>query len=321
MDYNLKNKTFKQDAVQQSLQLIQQAQSITFLTHYKPDADGISACAALSAIAEKLGKKVETIYPTAPEFPVKRQSSHVLINKHNQIPDLIIMCDTANYDRLYYPDIFKTIPSINIDHHISNSINGTVNLIATQVSSTCEQVYILLQAWAFAIDTYIAECLLFGMLYDSQVFHTQNTYPDTLRIAADLVEHGAHLFELQSELLYNKNPHILALWGKILSAITIAPRGNAAWCSISYHELRTLGIELSSLVGFSNFLAQLSGVDVTIFFCEVEPGHTKVSLRSKVTDVNQLAGKFGGGGHKNASGVTSTIPMSQLIQEMTKLLM
>src|SRR3972149_4336866 len=139
MDYNLKNSVFTQDAIHRSLLFIQNAKSITFLTHYKPDADGISACTALAAVCEKKGKVIETIYPTAPELPIKRQPNKVLINEHRQIPDLIIMCDTANYDRLYYPEAFKSIPCINIDHHVSNNIKATVNLIATEVSSTCEQ--------------------------------------------------------------------------------------------------------------------------------------------------------------------------------------
>src|SRR5574338_167663 len=82
---------------------------------------------ALHFLLEKKGKKVETIYPTKPEAEIKRQPNNVLINQHCQIPDLLIICDTSTYERIYYPELFKALPSINIDHHISNNIAGTIN--------------------------------------------------------------------------------------------------------------------------------------------------------------------------------------------------
>lgn len=299
--------------------LIQKAQKITLLTHYQPDADGISACAVLAHACEKLGKDVETIYPTPSEAPIKRQPSNKLINSHNQIPDLIITLDTANYARLYLPDEFKQIPLINIDHHISNSINGTCNLINPVASSTCEELFIIMQQWCpELIDQYVVECLLFGILYDSQVFHTQSTTAQTLRIAADLVDRGANLFALKDELLADKNPQIIALWGRLLSNIVISKSGNAAWSCITQADLKALNLTPPALVGFSNFLAQISGVDVTIVFYETESGKIKVSLRSKRADVNALAGRFGGGGHKYASGILSSMPLEQLVQEVTE---
>ena len=230
------------------------------------------------------------------------------------------MCDTANYDRLYYPDSFKTIPSINIDHHISNSIQATVNIVTDQVSSTCELLYFLMNSWQpNALTSYVAECLLFGILYDTQTFYTHSTHPDTLRVAADLIDLGADLFQLQVELLCNKKPETIKLWGKFLSNVTISSSGNAAWSSIKQNDLKALGVDVTAFVGFSNFLAQLSDVDITIVFTEIENGKTKVSMRSKKADVNRIAGLFGGGGHKNAAGILSDRPIDQLINELTKL--
>lgn len=70
---NLKLKSAWQD--------INKAKKITLLVHFRPDGDAISACAALSFILEKEGKKVESIYPNKPEFIFKRQPKNLLINK------------------------------------------------------------------------------------------------------------------------------------------------------------------------------------------------------------------------------------------------
>ncbi|MBU4269848.1 bifunctional oligoribonuclease/PAP phosphatase NrnA [Candidatus Dependentiae bacterium] len=299
-------------------QLINNVNKITLLTHYRPDGDGISACCALESFLEKLGKQVETVFPNNPEFQFKRTPKIVYINKHVITPELLIAVDTANYERLYYPKEFKNIPIINIDHHISNTIKGKYNFINANTSSTCEILFDLLKYWnKNLIDKYIAECLLFGILYDSMIFHTQSTYPATLRISAELMELGADLYKLKTELISDKDPKIINLWGKVLSNIQISKSGKAAWAKITQDDLKKNNLSIASLIGFNNFLSQISGVEYTLLFYQTESGQTKVSLRSKTEDVNKLALPFGGGGHKNAAGILSNEPIDSLIEKIT----
>jgi len=54
------------------------------------------------------------------------------------------------------------------------------------------------------------------------------------------------------------------------------------------------------------------GVDVGVLLRETEDGQTKVSLRSSDgLDVSKIAGRFGGGGHRGASGCTIKLPIDQ----------
>lgn len=306
MDHHLKNKPLPTPELAKAWELIQQANKITLLTHFRPDGDGISACATLEHILQKYNKQVETIYPCSPEFEFKHHPQKVLINTHEQTPDLIIMCDTATYERAYFPDAFKKVPLINIDHHISNTIKGTYDFVDPNHSSTCEGLFLILHELApTLINQYVAECLLLGILYDSLIFQTQATTPQTLRIAAHLIEHGADLYKLKTELVSNKNPQVITLWGKVMSSVQILPSSKAVFAKVTQKDLNDLKLTLTSLVGFHNFLSQVSTVDITILFYETESGQIKVSLRSKITDVNKLAAQFGGGGHKNASGFYS----------------
>ncbi len=319
MAHPLKNDSPASQSIFDAWKLVQQAQSITLLTHFRPDGDGISACAALEHILKKDNKQVETIYPCPPELDVKRKPSNILINTHKQIPDLIIICDTANYERAYYPDVFKGIPLINIDHHISNTITGTYNFVDGELSSACEGLFLILKELApNLIDTYVAECLLSGILDDSQIFQTQATTPQTLMIAAQLIESGANLYELKTELVANKNPQIIKLWGKMMSETQITNSGNAVFATITQKELKEFGLQLSSLVGFHNFLSQVSTIDVSILLYETESGQTKGSLRSKATDVNKLAAQFGGGGHTNAAGFYSNEPIEVVVKKIVE---
>jgi len=162
--------------------------------------------------------------------------------------------------------------------------------------------------------------LLYGIMDDTNIFRTQSTHTSTLRIAADLVEKGADLFGLKVELLSNKNPLIIKLWSRILDRIDFNMEKKAAWTYVSQSDLKELQLDLKSLVGFSNFLSEVSEIDITIFFYELETGEVKVSLRSTTADVNKLASIFGGGGHKNASGIVLEESLANTIKKVTQAL-
>jgi len=298
--------------------LIAKAHAITLLTHYKPDADGMAACAALAHILEAHNKHTETIYPTQPDRPCKYQAPNVHINTHHQIPNLIISLDTATKERLYFPAAFSNIPLINIDHHVSNNLQATCHLINPAASSTCEELFVfLLHSFASTIDQYVAEALLLGMLYDSQMFRIQTTSARTLRVAAHLMDYGANLFQLKNELATITSPKVIAFWSKLLGNVVTAPSGKAAWVSITQADLKKHALTEAALAGFNNFLAEIYGVDIIIIFSEIAAGKTKVSLRSKVTNVNALAARFGGGGHINAAGILTDKPLEQMVKELT----
>lgn len=300
-----------------SWQALITAKKVTLLTHQNPDGDGISACAALAALLEGRGITVEAIYPTKSEFDIKRQPSKVLINTHSQIPDLLVNCDTANYDRLYLPEAFKNIPFMNIDHHISNKMEATYQLLQPDASSTCELLYELMLHWdAKAITPYIAQALLYGILYDTQVFQIP-THAQTLRVAADLMDAGAELFELKQELLASKTPQMVKAWAAFLNTVELSPSQKTVWASIKQEDLKKYGLTIASLGGFNNFLAQIAGVDVMVLLYETEEGKTKVSLRSLETDVNAIAHKFGGGGHKKASGILLDKSLEAVKKDLT----
>lgn len=314
---NLSNKNL----IIKAFELIKKSERITLLTHYRPDGDGISACAAVENILLRMNKKVETIYPSEPEFKFKRIPQTIYINKHKQHPDLLIALDTANYERLYYPNSFKAIPLINIDHHISNSLKSDYSFITDITSSTCEILFEMIKIWDIKlINKFTSEALLFGILYDSMIFHTQSTFPSTLKASAELIEHGANLYKLKTELISNKDPKVVGLWGKLLSNIKISENGKVVWAKITQDSLKQENLTINSLVGFNNFLSQITGTEYTLLFYQTKSGKTKVSLRSKTEDVNELAKKFGGGGHKNASGILSDQPIDELITKITTLI-
>lgn len=290
---------------QQAWQALCNAQNVLLLTHKNPDADGISACAAFDIVLRRLNKNVQAVYPTPSEQVLERQPADVCINKHSLEPDIIVICDTANRERAYWHDSFMNKPVINLDHHISNSINATYNFVVGDASSACEVVYAFLATVApDMIDQSVAECLLFGILYDTQIFQIASTTADTLRTAAALVDKGCIVSDLVVELNAHKDPRVIAFWGALLQSVQYNKNKTAVWVVITQALLAQYGMTQVALVGLNNFLATLSCIDVIAVFTELVDGNCKVSLRSKQADVNKLAQHFGGGGHVHAAGIS-----------------
>ncbi|MCK4265599.1 DHH family phosphoesterase [Candidatus Babeliales bacterium] len=310
--YNLSN-------IKSAWKMILEASKITLLTHYDPDGDGICACSALEHLLNKMNKNVEVIYPNEAKFPpIENSPKNLFVNQHKQIPDLIITLDTANIERLYYPKEFIAIPIVNIDHHyLSNTIKGKINIIVEKVSSACEIVYDLIKIWApMEIDAQISESLLYGIMTDTLEFYSQATYPSTLKASAELMEYGANLHKIKEELITRKTPKIIKIWGSFLANLKTSKNNKAAWVVVNQEDLRELETTVSSLTGFNNFLSQIADIDIIAIIYQADNGMTKVSLRSKKSDVNIIAKKLGGGGHKNASGILSKKPINEVVKEL-----
>jgi phosphoesterase RecJ-like protein len=82
--------------------------------------------------------------------------------------------------------------------------------------------------------------------------------------------------------------------------------------AITQADLTAVGAEATDTEDVINRLLGVAGTEVAVLFLEMGPQETKVSLRSRGgLDVNQVAGQFGGGGHKAASGVRYHGPLSE----------
>jgi len=131
------------------------------------------------------------------------------------------------------------------------------------------------------------------------------------------MESGADLFEIKNEITSYVGPEIIKIWGDILTNIKLFK--NAALSKLTQSELKKLGGKPNSIVGFVNFLSQISGIDAVAFLFEQETGETKISFRSKKADVNKIAKQFGGGGHVNAAGAITQKPITDVEKEISEI--
>lgn len=194
--------------------------------------------------------------------------------------------------------------TINIDHHISNSGSGMVNYIDPSASSASELVYKTMENKSL-IDEEIAKALYIGIIHDTGVFQYSNTSPETLKIAAELINYGFDFSRLIDETFYEKTYVQNQILGRALLESILFMDGKCLVSMINKKTMDFYHAEPNDLEGIVSQLRITKGVECAIFMYEMEALKYKVSLRSNgKVDVAKVASFFGGGGHVRAAGVS-----------------
>jgi phosphoesterase RecJ-like protein len=122
-------------------------------------------------------------------------------------------------------------------------------------------------------------------------------------LAGNLVQRGADA-ALAYDRIYNSlTPEALKLLGLALTSITILDNGVISWLFISRDMLKATGSKLFDTDLIVQYLLSVPSVQIAVLMVEMTDGRTKASFRSRgKVYVNQLAKKYGGGGHMNAAG-------------------
>jgi bifunctional oligoribonuclease and PAP phosphatase NrnA len=289
--------------------------AVLIITHLNPDGDAIGSLTGLGLALESLGHPVTMLAPTAVPPFVSGMSAvdrvQVFTEDQRLSPEIecVILVDTGDLQRIgqVWEDaraFLQARPLAVIDHHVTNSGEGVVNLVDPARSSTCELVFELLRAWGAPISPEVATALMLGVVTDTQSFRTTNTSPSALRVAAELLEAGADRERIVQEV-YRSTPvataRLLALALQVMSHDE-----QIVWTHVS-NEMQTIsgaGDEAHGEV--TDYLASLGGFRASVLFRERrDGGSVKVSLRSRPgVDVSVVAQQFGGGGHRQAAGCT-----------------
>jgi phosphoesterase RecJ-like protein len=289
------------------------------LGHVHPDADVLGTLLAAGLALEKAGWSV--VYGGPHPAPASLDFLPG-IERYVRLPqleghfDLALLTDCPNPGRTeglidQARQAAGTI--VNIDHHPDNRRYGHVNWVDPTAAATGEMVYDLLSELPADITPDIATNLFTAVHTDTGSFRYSNVTPATFRIAADLAAAGAAP-AVVSNALYERRPvDALHHLGRALSLVQVSEDGRVAWLALPEGTVPESFIEAEELV---NYPRSLASVRVACFLREVG-GTVKVSLRGKGdVDVQAVAARFGGGGHKNAAGFTMAAPLDAATREV-----
>jgi len=297
--------------------LISQYEKITILTHLNPDADTIGTALGIYGILKNSGKQVEVVnYET--NLPINLDFLPYFVKIKNQIDfdnSLIIACDTGSIDRLGFDLGFREI--INIDHHKSNTMYGTLNIVDPMAVSASQVAYELFK-YEFVISKDIATCFYTALLSDTQYFTTSNVRSDTFNIASELMACGVDISEVVSNLRQRSSLASLRILSSTLESLDLQEDGSLAFMFASREKMLEAGADILDIVGIVDYGISLVTSKLSIVLVELE-NSIRVSMRSKTIDISNLAIAFGGGGHKNAAGFeVANISKEGLIEMIKK---
>jgi phosphoesterase RecJ-like protein len=108
-----------------------------------------------------------------------------------------------------------------------------------------------------------------------------------------------------SNLYKNLSVPKLKLWGEALNHMEQTPEENII-SVVTQEDFQKTHTKYEDLSGVIDYLNSVKGSNYTLLATEDGKGNIKGSLRTRKDDLNlsDMAGKYGGGGHKKASGFT-----------------
>jgi phosphoesterase RecJ-like protein len=244
-----------------------------------------------------------------------------LVTKAEGSFDLVISLDCSDERRMgnvLDPDTRSRLPLINIDHHVTNVLFGTINWVDASSAATTQMVLALAEyarqkmahqghsAWteeAWSVDADAALCLLTGLVTDTRGFRTANVDSRALDAAVRLINAGASLAQV-TQLALNRRPvAAIRLWGLAISGLQL--RDGLLWTSITHDMRKATGVGGNSDSGLANLLSDTREAQVVVVFTERDEDSIDVSMRAAPgLDVSGVALALGGGGHPQAAGCT-----------------
>jgi len=287
--------------------LIEESKTICVIGHKSPDGDCIGSVTAMYLYLKSLGKEVNCAFDG--NIPYNLESFIVedgFFNDKDKKFDLLVVMDCADEFRLggnmYLLDNSKHI--VCIDHHKTNSSFAEYNIIIKEFSSTGELLYHLLKYGNADIDVEIATCMYVAMITDTGKFAYASTTPDTLRVAAELLEIGVNQSEIDNILFNSKPLKVFKAYNALLMNTKYYFEGKLGLVKVSQEFLDEYDIDFSSLDGVVSMIREVKEVEVSCVLKEKTINSVKISLRSKTgqVDVSKVCQKHGGGGHERAAG-------------------
>lgn len=216
---------------------------------------------------------------------------------------LLIVADTPDMKRVDSVDFTQFKASIKIDHHPFVEKFCDLELIEDEATSTCEIIMNLISSTELQCDRGIAELLYMGLVSDSNRFlFNSSTYKTFELVSKYLKDYKFDLASLYQKL-YLRPLNEVRLEGYISLNMNVT-ENNLGYIVISDEILNSFEVDSASagnMINNFNFIKEIL-VWATITE-DIKNDQYRVSIRSRGPEINKVAERHGGGGHKFASGV------------------
>lgn len=302
--------------------LLQNAESVLIFPHINPDGDALGSSAALCRVLRNNGINAWVLLEEdVPEY-LKFMDTEFCTQDQSCIdePDICVCVDCSEEKR--FPgrvDIFNSGRlKLCIDHHVTSGSFGDYYYIDGDEAATAQIIYKLLLAMGAEIDSCVGSSLYVGISTDTGNFQYSNTTPDTHIIAAELLKKGIDHMGIMVALYQNRSIARVRLESMIVDRMEIFSEGRAAVSYVDSAMLEKVGAMLEDAETAIDTLRDIEGIEIAAFIKEKDDA-VKVSMRAKSWGrVDEIAVRFGGGGHAKAAGCTMHMAVDEAVALIKK---
>jgi bifunctional oligoribonuclease and PAP phosphatase NrnA len=302
----------------QAREAIHLANQILVVAHIRPDGDAVGSALGLGLALENAGKHVQIVFSDGVPESLRFLDEKSKIKKRWEKPiELAITLDCSDMERVGSVMQEYGIPDINIDHHVTNLNFARYNLVDAESAATAEILATILPDLGLSISPDVAGALLAGIIADTIGFQTNSITPETMRIAANLMDIGADLPKLYKGILAQRSLTALRYWG--MGLLGLQNEGRLAWTTLSLEDRQKVGYPGRDDADLINVLSAAQNIDIAVIFIEQTGGSVKISWRAQNGyDISQLAMQFGGGGHRSAAGAEIKGVLTEVVDTVLK---
>ena len=239
-------------------------------------------------------------------------------------PAVFVTLDTGSPDRLgsLADRLGSAACTVVVDHHASNTLYGSVNLVDATAAATAVLVEQLLEPLGAPLTPDVAAALYTGLVTDTGSFKYPATTPAVHELAARLLAAGIR-HDLISRAIYDTAPFAyLGLLGGVAARAALEPAAvgglGLVWSTVPEQALTATGLGLADVEGVIDVVRTAREAEVAVVL-KADPleGGWKVSTRSKgAVDVGALCTALGGGGHRFAAGYSSSRTADDILAEL-----
>jgi len=295
-------------------------------THLNADGDGAGCQAALAAWLRANGTEAWIVNPTQfpetfkfllgdPSWVVEASSPNV--QRLCDEADLAVVLDTGEVQRIgRVRSLIRHLPTVVIDHHQPGEQPiGGISLRDPEACATGELVYDVIVAAGGPWPATTLEGIYVAILTDTGSFRFTNATPGSHQVAADLIARGVDPETMYGRVYGGAPLGRYRLLERALATLEFDEKAGIAWMVVPQDALLEIGATPDDLEGMVDVPRSVAGARVGLLFRLTTTGEVKVSFRSTgPVDVNELAKRFGGGGHIKASGAMVPGPMDHAVE-------
>ena len=304
-------------ALRAAIAAIADAGRVTLVCHVNPDGDALGSTLGLLHVLRAAGRDVTASFPNpfviAPHYR-DLPGLDLLIppGEVSSEPEVMVTFDCGSLDRLgdLEPNAKAARELVVIDHHISNTRYGTINVIDPDAAASGWIALQLVDGLGLPLNRDAAVCLYAALVCDTGRFQYETTTPAVFDMARRLTEFDVPVATLSRTLFEEHRFAYLQLLGDALHNAQLVREQRFVWTAITQEMLERHGVEMEEIEGLIDILRRTSEAEVTCVLKEEVDGRIRVSLRSLGdVDVSRVAEAHGGGGHRYAAGFSSDLDL------------